>query len=275
MEKVGKNVNGHNRQLILTILSALAMGFLIFLVFHINVPNPNMILITAMVFFTSVGGVLPGGVSALMMLLYSMYFFSTNHSFFQYTEINFQKILVIIFGIVVNFIIVALLKRKRDKAERMLMDTNKYLLMSNEYLADKVDTAERITELTQSVSALLTNMPALTFTKDIATGKIWTCKRLYAGNHLDAEPLTASDTAIMKAAYGGSFNYVRRPVLVRYKNHVYAASMYGVPHGDYSIKDNNFNGQFCIHFTGSTTSGTKVVDSAHQSAIKKALNASW
>ena len=180
MEKVGKNVNGHNKQLILTILSALAMGFLIFLVFHINVPNPNMILITAMVFFTSVGGVLPGVVSALMMLLYSMYFFSTNHTLFQYTEVNFQKILVIIFGIVVNFIIVALLKRKRDKAERMLMDTNKYLLMSNEYLADKVDTAERITELTQSVSALLTNMPALTFTKDIATGKYLACNQNFA-----------------------------------------------------------------------------------------------
>ena len=111
--------------------------------------------------------------------------------------------------------------------------------------------------------------------KDVATGKVWTCKRLYAGNHLDAEPLTASDTSIMKDVYGGTFNYVRRPVLVKYNGHVYAGSMYGEPHGDYQITDNNFDGQFCIHFSGSKTSGTAVVDSAHQAAIEKALKASW
>ena len=112
--------------------------------------------------------------------------------------------------------------------------------------------------------------------KDVATGKVWTCRRLYAGNHLDAEPLTASDTRIMKEeVYGGTLNYVRRPVLVKYNGHVYAGSMYGEPHGDYQITDNNFDGQFCIHFSGSKTSGTAVVDSAHQAAIEKALKASW
>ena len=111
--------------------------------------------------------------------------------------------------------------------------------------------------------------------KDVKSGKVWTCKRLYAGNHLDAEPLTAADTAIMKAAYGGKINYVRRAVLVKYNGHVYAGSMYGEPHGDYSIKNNNFDGQFCIHFTGSKTSGSGVVDSAHQSMITTALKAKW
>ena len=111
--------------------------------------------------------------------------------------------------------------------------------------------------------------------KDIKTGKVWTCKRLYAGNHLDAEPLTASDTSIMKAAYGGSFNYVRRAVLVKYNGKVYAGSMYGVPHGDQSIKNNNFNGQFCIHFSGSKTSGSGKVDSDHQAMVEKALKSKW
>lgn len=111
--------------------------------------------------------------------------------------------------------------------------------------------------------------------KDVATGKVWTCRRLYSGNHLDAEPLTAKDTEIMKSAYGGAFNYHRRAVLVMYNGHVYAGSMYGEPHGDYQIKNNNFNGQFCIHFSGSKTSATKKVDSEHQNAIKKAQGASW
>ena len=149
------------------------MGLLIFLVFHINIPNPNMILITAMVFFTSVGGVIPGAASAVMMLLYSMYFFSTNGSFFQYTEVNFQKIMVIVFGIVVNFAVVALLKRKQDKVKAQL-------IQANERLAEKVDTAERIAELQESVTSLLTNMPALTFSKDINTGKYLACNQSFA-----------------------------------------------------------------------------------------------
>ena len=119
-------------------------------------------------------------------------------------------------------------------------------------------------------------MSGVTFqVKDVNTGKVWNCKRLYAGNHLDAEPLTAADTKIMKEAYGGTFNYVRRPVLVKYNGHVYAGSMYGEPHGDYTIKDNNFDGQFCIHFTGSKTSDSNSVNSDHQAAVEKALKASW
>ena len=92
---------------------------------------------------------------------------------------------------------------------------------------------------------------------------------------MDCEPLTAADTKIMKAAYGGTINWKRRPVLVKINGKVYAGSMYGEPHGDQSITNNNFNGQFCIHFTGSKTSSSKVVDSAHQAAIKTALKASW
>ncbi len=165
--------NNQDHKILLACMSAVIMGLLIFLVFHINVPNPNMILITAMVFFTGIGGVIPGAVSAVLMLLYSMYFFSTNGSFFQHTEVNFQKILVIIFGIVVNFTIVALLKRNRDNAENLLRKSNKHL-------AEKVDTAERIAELQESVSSLLTNMPALTFSKDISNGKYLACNQSFA-----------------------------------------------------------------------------------------------
>jgi len=111
--------------------------------------------------------------------------------------------------------------------------------------------------------------------KDVLSGKVWTCRRLYAGYHLDVEPLTLKDTQTMTAAYGGKINYVRRPVLVRINGHVYAGSMYGEPHGDYTITDNGFDGQFCIHFTGSTTSGSRIVDAKHQAAIKRALNAVW
>ena len=114
-----------------------------------------------------------------------------------------------------------------------------------------------------------------TFTvKDVLTGKTFKCKRLYGANHMDTEPLTAKDTATIKQIYG-EWSWKRRPVLVLYKNHVYAGSMNGMPHGNCSIKNNNFNGHFCIHFTGSKTHGSKKVDKDHQNAVKRAMKASW
>ncbi len=111
--------------------------------------------------------------------------------------------------------------------------------------------------------------------KDCYTGKVINCYCQSCGNHLDAEPLTASDTATLLGVYGGSWSYVRRPVLVRYNGHVYAGSIYCEPHGEQVITDNNFPGQFCIHFYGSKTHGTSVVDADHQACVATAMNYSW
>lgn len=116
---------------------------------------------------------------------------------------------------------------------------------------------------------------AIVTVKDIATGKTFKAKRWSGANHADMEPLTASDTAIMKSIYGGTWSWTRHAILVLYKDHVYAASMNGMPHGTTTISNNNFDGHFCIHFTGSKTHGSKKVDPDHQNAIKRAKNATW
>ena len=114
-----------------------------------------------------------------------------------------------------------------------------------------------------------------TFTvKDCKTGKTFKCRRWSGANHLDAEPLTKSDTAVIKSIYG-SWSWKRRPILVKYNGRVYAASMNGMPHGTTTISDNKFNGHFCIHFYGSKTQGTKKVDATHQNCVATAMNYSW
>ena len=105
--------------------------------------------------------------------------------------------------------------------------------------------------------------------------RIFTVKRWAGANHIDAEPKTASDTAIMKEVYGGSWSWARRPVLVKYNGHVYAGSMNGMPHGTSTISGNNFNGHFCIHFYKSKTHGTKRVDPDHQNAEARAMKSTW
>ena len=110
--------------------------------------------------------------------------------------------------------------------------------------------------------------------KDCYTGKTFKAVRWSGANHMDTEPKTKEDTAIMKSIYGGSWSWTRRPILVKYNGHVYAASMNGMPHGT-STRNNNFPGHFCVHFTNSKTHETKRVDSAHQNAVKKALKYKW
>ena len=112
---------------------------------------------------------------------------------------------------------------------------------------------------------------------DVKTGISFQVKRWSGGSHADVEPLTAADTAAMCKIYGVSTAqeiadkdlYQRRSILVTVGGHTYAASMYGEPHNDEgnTIKDNNFPGQFCIHFTNSKTHGSDKVDADHQQAI--------
>lgn len=113
---------------------------------------------------------------------------------------------------------------------------------------------------------------------DVKTGISFQVKRWSGGDHADVEPLTAADTAAMCRIYGVSkaqdINdknlYQRHPVLVTIGTRSFAASMYGVPHnypdGD-TIPNNNFNGQFCLHFVNSRIHKSNKVDADHQKAI--------
>ena len=112
--------------------------------------------------------------------------------------------------------------------------------------------------------------------KDVRTGLVFKAQVLYGTNHLDAEPLTKADTAILLKINGGvDFSWRRRPMLVKYNGHVYASSIYSEPHGDQLITDNNFDGQFCLHFYGSKTHGTGEVKQDHQECIAEAMKATW
>ncbi len=111
--------------------------------------------------------------------------------------------------------------------------------------------------------------------KDVLTGKTFEAVRWSGYNHIDAEPRTAADTKTMKSIYGGSWSWRRRPILILYNGHVYAASMNGMPHGTATIGGNGFNGHFCIHFEDSKTHETNRVDSEHQNAVDRASRAKW
>jgi LysM repeat protein len=121
----------------------------------------------------------------------------------------------------------------------------------------------------QTVNSLFPKGSTATL-QDIETGLRFQIYRLFGTNHADCEPLTAADTAIMKKIYGGHWSWNRRAVLLLINGQAIAASMNGMPHGSEEILDNNFPGQFCLHFLNSRTHGTNRIDPDHQAMVRKA-----
>lgn len=108
---------------------------------------------------------------------------------------------------------------------------------------------------------------------DFDTGMQFRVQRRGGYNHTDVQPFTANDTAIMKSIYEGKWAWKRRAVILQLDTgRRIAASMNGMPHGQGAIKDNNFDGHFCIHFKDCKTHASNKVDLAHQMMIWKSGN---
>lgn len=96
---------------------------------------------------------------------------------------------------------------------------------------------------------------------DIATGRTFNIKIQSAGNHADVEPLTSSDTKVLCSLYGVTNasqlvtlnKWQRRAMVMTNGNgEQFVCSIYAIPHGMNTITGNGFDGQFCLHFLGST-----------------------
>lgn len=105
---------------------------------------------------------------------------------------------------------------------------------------------------------------------DMETGLAFQVQRRAGKYHADVQPLTKSDTRIMKQIYNGTWSWKRKAILVRKDNHYYAASMQGMPHGGDGIPDNGFSGHFCVHFLDSRVHKSFNKDPEHQLMVHKA-----
>ncbi|WP_100372833.1 hypothetical protein [Bacillus sp. FJAT-45037] len=104
---------------------------------------------------------------------------------------------------------------------------------------------------------------------DLETGLEFHAQRRAGSQHADVQPLTKTDTEIMKTIYDGKWSWKRRAILVEHNGRMIAASMHGMPHGGGALA-NGFPGHFCIHYEGSVTHRTKSLDLSHQVMVYKA-----
>lgn len=116
------------------LITAAIMMTLILCVYNFNIPNPNMILIAGLVLCSALFGFGGGIVASVIMLGYTLFFFSTDNSFTQFTPENLQKVVVSLIGITVDMLLVCLLKRAEVRAFRKVDSLTKDLYHENEKL---------------------------------------------------------------------------------------------------------------------------------------------
>jgi diguanylate cyclase (GGDEF)-like protein len=116
------------------LFTAAIMFVLILIVMGFHVPNPNMILIMGLVFCSAVFGFGGGIIAAVIMLGYTLYFFSTGHSFIHYTDQNMQKVLVSLLGIVVDMLLICQLKAAEVESFNEVKTLSRQLELENQEL---------------------------------------------------------------------------------------------------------------------------------------------
>ena len=114
--------------------SVILMLVLILIVIQFNVPNPNMILIAGLVVCSALFGYTGGVVAGVIMFVYTVYFFSTDHSFLSFTDQNMEKVFVSLIGIVVDMVFVCELKRASNAAFREIKSLTATLQEDNRLL---------------------------------------------------------------------------------------------------------------------------------------------
>lgn len=103
-----------------SILAGIIQIFVCLIVYKFNIPNPNIVLFVVLSASIVQSGYLAGIISGAIAVLYSAFFFSTDHSWIFYTPINRNKLIVIVLGVILNIIIVGNLQQANRQAEHKI-----------------------------------------------------------------------------------------------------------------------------------------------------------
>ena len=116
------------------LLSALAQLSTCLIVWNFHIPNPNILLFVVLSAVLVKYGYAAGIVSGLIAFLYTAFFFSTDHSFFLYTSLNLQKLIVAGLGIAANILLIGRLQwqLKRSSMEKMQAEAEEKLQETTE-----------------------------------------------------------------------------------------------------------------------------------------------
>lgn len=112
------------------------MSVLIGVVYQFNIPNPNVILLSGVVFCSALFGYGGGIFSGLAMFFYTLFFFSIDNSFVSFTDKNLSKVIVSSIGIITNVIFVCKLKHSEISAFNEIQNLTQKLKDENKKLQE-------------------------------------------------------------------------------------------------------------------------------------------
>ena len=107
---------------------------------------------------------------------------------------------------------------------------------------------------------------------EIDSGLSFRIKRMGGKSHMDVEPATAEDTATFFKITHNCWSWKSYAVILMANGKYVACGINAMPHGDQTIKNNDFDGQFCLHMIGSKTHSSNSVNAEHQKSINRAYD---
>lgn len=127
------------RYLVSSVVAVVATSLACWLVFVLNVPNPVIVLVAVMIFFTALVNNAAGAASGICIVLYALFFFSEGHSFVRFTHEGAYKCWVILVSLVAMYVLVAVIRRKSESAFEQVIDLNAKLKSQNRALKHESD----------------------------------------------------------------------------------------------------------------------------------------
>lgn len=141
IQKSGKKHNSGKNQgktrILTSVAAFLFMSVLIAVCGNLSIPNPEVLLLSGLVVCASLFGFTAGIISAVQVILFSMYFYSEGHSFFSYAPVNLQRVIMTGFTVTVITGFLGKLHQIWNTTRQKTMRVVKSLRDSNEALQEE------------------------------------------------------------------------------------------------------------------------------------------
>ncbi len=128
--------------------------------------------------------------------------------------------------------------------------------------------AERVGELVSwsEVKELL--VPGTAYSVfDYNTGVTFSMYFVSGEQHAEMECTDAYNAETYRNAFGGEYNFSKRPVVVTIEGRDIAASLSGWPHGEDHYSGNDMDGHACLYFDGSLSHVGDLPDAEHMELV--------
>lgn len=119
--------NVYVRELVNVSIASVVSTALALLCYFIDIPNPNLIYLMAMVASVTLLGPISGVPAYITALVYTLYMYSEDHNFWQYIDGNVTRVIVAYISFTLSYVFLGILSYRRNKRRLKLETSNKEL----------------------------------------------------------------------------------------------------------------------------------------------------